>query len=74
MMLIFLLTLFVAFIAISAYPKHRVKKIHESRMKVEYEREVRIKKEMERVEAGKVEEMDNDDRDSNGCESDGNGS
>jgi hypothetical protein len=44
MMFMFLLTLFVTLIAIFAYPKHRVKKIHESRMKVEDEREVRIKK------------------------------
>ena len=40
-------------------------------MKVEDEREVQIKKEMERVEAGKTEQMDNDNRDSDCCDSEG---
>lgn len=73
MMLVLLLTLFVALIAIFAYPKHSAKKIHESEMEAEAEREARIKKEMERVEAGKAEETENEDGDSDGESSDGDG-
>lgn len=73
MMLVLLLTLFVALIAIFAYPKHSVKEIHESEMKAEAEREARIKKEMERVETGKAEETENEDGDTDSGGSDGNG-
>lgn len=67
-------SLFLLLIAIFAYPKQNIKKIHESELKLEAERKVRIKKEIERADTGKAEETDNnDDRDSDYGRSDGDG-
>lgn len=47
MLLLFLVLLLIATFA---YPKQNIKKIHESELKLEAERKVRIKKEIERAE------------------------
>lgn len=72
MVLVLFLTLFLVVIGIFAYPKNKTKQIHESRIKAETEREAKIKKDMEKAETGKSEEIDTDGDDEYGS-SDGDG-